>query len=122
MLLHIEFNPVIIPKYNGHGRVLQTNLYSLDVGWSPIAKPAAVARYLSTLFPDLVHITTSREQEDNDDPDEIEHNAQAISWHRMWKQVEEHVPEFAATRREEESSGESAESGNVGLSPSAFTY
>ncbi|KAJ7610699.1 hypothetical protein DFH06DRAFT_1308588, partial [Mycena polygramma] len=92
--LDIEFDPTPVPPAREGDRVVQESLESLSVGCSPIVRPGPVARYLSSLFPNLRSISTAREDEDNEDPEEVEHNGQAISYHRRWKQVEEHVPEI----------------------------
>ncbi|KAJ7609576.1 hypothetical protein DFH06DRAFT_1246868 [Mycena polygramma] len=99
--LEMEFTPTSIPENTGPNRVVQKCLYTLMVCCSPIVHPAPVARYLSSVFPNLGSIPTAREGEDNDDPEEIELNGEAISWYRLWKQVEEYVPEFVAARKEE---------------------
>ncbi|KAK7018129.1 hypothetical protein R3P38DRAFT_3200476 [Favolaschia claudopus] len=82
-------------------RIGPHSLEHLDVGCSRILHAPSVARYLSGLFPKLESITTDREYEDNDDPDEIAANEVAIERHRLWKQVESEVPEFVAAREEE---------------------
>ncbi|KAJ6461931.1 hypothetical protein C8R47DRAFT_1327345 [Mycena vitilis] len=102
--LDIEFNPASLPSATDGGRVVQESLESLSVGCSPILKPGPVARYLSSLFPNLRSISTAREDEDNEDPEEVEEWGQAISYHRRWKQVEEHIPDYVATRLEEQMS------------------
>ncbi|KAJ6555936.1 hypothetical protein B0H19DRAFT_1151588 [Mycena capillaripes] len=99
--LSIEFDARSIPLGKGASRVVQTKLAMLEVGSSLISAATPVARYLSSIFPDLEEIITARENKDNDDPDEIEGNGSAIALHRLWKQVEEQIPEFVAAREEE---------------------
>ncbi|KAJ7616718.1 hypothetical protein DFH06DRAFT_1365359 [Mycena polygramma] len=99
--MDMEFDSTSVPTNVGPDRVVHMRLYILGVGYSPIIKPAAVARYLSSLFPKLASITTAREDESNDDPPEGGQHAQAILWHQLWKLVEEYIPEFLAAREEE---------------------
>ncbi|KAJ7610730.1 hypothetical protein DFH06DRAFT_1308607 [Mycena polygramma] len=98
--LDIEFDAASSPPSSAEERVVQDTLEILRVGSSPISKPGRVARYLSRLFPNLSAICTVREDEDNEDEDQVEQNGQAIAWHRLWKQVQEDVPEYVETRRE----------------------
>ncbi|KAJ7620859.1 hypothetical protein DFH06DRAFT_1482460 [Mycena polygramma] len=100
--LDIEFDPTSVPPAREGDRVVQESLESLSVGCSPILKPGPVARYLSSLFPNLRSISTAREDEDNEDPEEVENQGQAISYHRRWKEVEEHIPDYVAARQEEQ--------------------
>ncbi|KAF8217567.1 hypothetical protein K438DRAFT_1924998 [Mycena galopus ATCC 62051] len=106
----IELNATSVPSLNGPLRLVHTRLYVLGVGGSPISSPAPVARYLSSLFPALEYIFTIREEENNDD---LEANA-AVALHRIWKQVEEQIPEFVAARREEHLWAKSSEDGTSG--------
>ncbi|KAJ7620830.1 hypothetical protein DFH06DRAFT_1060397 [Mycena polygramma] len=98
--LDIEFDATSNPPSSADEHVVQDTLDMLWVGSSPISKPGRVARYLSRLFPNLSHIYTVREDEHNEDEDQVEQNGQAIAWHRLWKQVQEDVPEYVETRRE----------------------
>ncbi|KAJ7610726.1 hypothetical protein DFH06DRAFT_62318 [Mycena polygramma] len=99
-ILALEFAAESIPPHSEDAQA-QHELVQLDVASSPIAASAPVARYLSRIFPCLSEILTIREEEDNDDPEELEEHPRAIRFHRLWKQVEEQIPEFVGARREE---------------------
>ncbi|KAJ6472336.1 hypothetical protein C8R47DRAFT_1295781 [Mycena vitilis] len=77
-------------------RVSQEVLTTLDVGRSPIYSSLSVARFISTIFPNIVYLHTSREHEDNDDEEE----AEAIGFHRQWKEVQCQIPVLVAVREE----------------------
>ncbi|KAJ6467104.1 hypothetical protein C8R47DRAFT_1056225 [Mycena vitilis] len=99
-ILALEFNAMNIPLHIGDEPVVQHELSELGVAGSSIAAAPPVARYLSRLFPILTDITTIREDEDNEDPEELEEHAREIGFHRLWKQVKEQIPEFVAARNE----------------------
>ncbi|KAK7017810.1 hypothetical protein R3P38DRAFT_1317050 [Favolaschia claudopus] len=83
-------------------RVVQESLDELNVGLSTITEPTAVARYLSSLFPNLTNITTRYDggtSEDDDEDDEP--NPDGLGRRELWKQVESQIPHFVAARREE---------------------
>ncbi|KAJ6461927.1 hypothetical protein C8R47DRAFT_1027164 [Mycena vitilis] len=105
--LDIEFDATSTPPSSCDEHVVNGSLENLRVGTSPIAKPAQVARYLSRIFPNLSSITTVRGGQDNEDPEEVERHGEAISWHRMWKQVAENVPEYVLARQEGQASMQS---------------
>ncbi|KAJ7610705.1 hypothetical protein DFH06DRAFT_171269 [Mycena polygramma] len=105
--LDMEFDATSNPPSSSDEHVVNESLENLNVGTSPIAKPGRVARYVSRLFPNLSSITTVRDGEDNEDPEEVEQHGEAISWHRLWKQVAEHVPEYVLTRQEGQASMQS---------------
>lgn len=96
--LRLAFDARSVPA-PGPTRVIQDCLESIDVESSPISNATPVARYLSSLFPNLTIIHTDFEEQDNDDPAEVE-NAAAVQ-HRLWMQVKDQIPEFVAARREE---------------------
>ncbi|KAJ7610708.1 hypothetical protein DFH06DRAFT_171297 [Mycena polygramma] len=100
-ILALEFNAYGIPGPNGEAQVVQAELCQLEVASSSIITSASVARYLSRLFPSLSDILTIREGDDNDDAEELEEHSRAIGFHRLWKQVEEQIPEFVGARNEE---------------------
>ncbi|KAJ7513095.1 hypothetical protein B0H11DRAFT_2303294 [Mycena galericulata] len=66
----------------------QRALITLDVQYSPISKPISLsaAPFLLALFPDIQHVLTARENEDNTTPDP-DYDA-AIMFHGLWKEVE----------------------------------
>ncbi|KAF7335767.1 hypothetical protein MVEN_02232500 [Mycena venus] len=102
--LDMEFNPSPAPSLIGHACMSQYRMRYLDVGGSPItreSRPPSIARFLSSLFPNLARISTPRENEDNEDPEEIDQHQEAIARHLLWKQVQDEIPEFVAARREE---------------------
>ncbi|KAJ6456792.1 hypothetical protein C8R47DRAFT_1165047 [Mycena vitilis] len=99
-ILALEFDAESIPPHGGESQA-QHELVQLDVASSPIAASAPVARYFSRIFPCLSEILTIREEEDNDDTEELEEHPMAIRFHRLWKQVEEQIPEFVGARKEE---------------------
>ncbi|KAJ7679540.1 hypothetical protein DFH06DRAFT_512352, partial [Mycena polygramma] len=115
--LRIEFDadPLVSinPTRSTDARVLQTTLAVLDVGASPISSSAPVARILSGFFPDLGTIRTVRDSEDNESPEEVAQHAAAIENHRLWKQVEEHIPQFVEARKEEQAWAHSCECTNI---------
>ncbi|KAJ6456788.1 hypothetical protein C8R47DRAFT_1165033 [Mycena vitilis] len=98
--LDIEFDATHTPPGSADERVVQDTLDRLLVGFSPIIKPGRVARYLSRLFPNLSDISATHSKEYNEDKDDVEMLRQTTVWDQLWKQVEEHVPEYAATRQE----------------------
>ncbi|KAJ7608918.1 hypothetical protein DFH06DRAFT_1485949 [Mycena polygramma] len=98
--LTLEFNAMNIPLHIGDAPVVQHALSELGVAGSSIAASPPVARYLSRLFPNLADIATIREDEDNEEPEELDEHAREIGFHRLWKQVEEQIPEFVAARNE----------------------
>ncbi|KAJ7457962.1 hypothetical protein B0H11DRAFT_203485 [Mycena galericulata] len=98
--LQLDFDARTIPA-SGSTRVVHNSLEWVHVASSLISNAAPVARYLSSIFPNLSEIYTACEYEDNDDPEEVPLNADAIAAHRLWKQVEVQIPEFVAARAEE---------------------
>ncbi|KAJ7478279.1 hypothetical protein FB451DRAFT_1032550, partial [Mycena latifolia] len=95
--LHLAFDATTIPAP-------ALCVWSIHVAYSPISSATAVARYLSSLFPNLCDVTTDLEDEDNGDPAEVENDD---AQHHLWKQVEDQVPEFVAARTEERAWGAS---------------
>ncbi|KAJ6540560.1 hypothetical protein B0H19DRAFT_1381621 [Mycena capillaripes] len=67
----------------------QHALKSINVAHSRISTAIIpVARFLSTIFPDLKRVTTSRDGLDNEDPEEVRLHGEAIAFHDSWKEVE----------------------------------
>ncbi|KAJ7465707.1 hypothetical protein FB451DRAFT_422955 [Mycena latifolia] len=101
--LTITLNGTIIPiSHNDSNlRLPQNSLRHLHVAQSPIEGPISVARFLSGVFSHLEGLRTDREFEDNTDPGGLPHHAQAIEWHRKWKEVEALFPHLVAIRAEE---------------------
>ncbi|KAJ7434548.1 hypothetical protein FB451DRAFT_1195253 [Mycena latifolia] len=101
--LTITLNGTIIPisHNDSNQRLPQNSLRHLDVAQSPIEGPISVARFLSGVFSHLEGLRTDREFEDNTDPGALAHHAQAIEWHRKWKEVEALFPHLVAIRAEE---------------------
>ncbi|KAJ7683875.1 hypothetical protein B0H17DRAFT_1204864 [Mycena rosella] len=79
----------------------QTSLTYMNMDYSPISAPTPVARFLSAIFSGLAQIGTSREYDDNDDPQELLDHAEAIGFHYAWKEVHSLIPHFLAVRAEE---------------------
>ncbi|KAJ7076974.1 hypothetical protein B0H15DRAFT_892890 [Mycena belliarum] len=107
--LQIEFNATQTPVPRvGARHPVQRQLVSIDVGYSTVASPVRVARFLSGIFPNLDSITTAREGDDNDnEDDEDEVEAFEIAHHKRWKEVEAFIPEFVVAREEERTSAPS---------------
>ncbi|KAJ7495009.1 hypothetical protein FB451DRAFT_1477449 [Mycena latifolia] len=101
--LSITFDGTIIPPLQtvAGNRLPQNSLEYLDVEHSPIDAPISVARFISGIFSRLDEIRTTRDNEDNQDPDELMRNAEAIENHRRWKEVEALVPDLVEIRAEE---------------------
>ncbi|KAJ7828672.1 hypothetical protein B0H14DRAFT_2811579 [Mycena olivaceomarginata] len=101
--LAIEFDAesAPVPSLKGEVHVVQNKLTLLDVACSSISASAPVARYLSSLFPNLSGIVTVGEDDYDDDTEEVEHNPETIARQRLWKEVEAQIPEFVAAREEE---------------------
>ncbi|KAJ7510984.1 hypothetical protein B0H11DRAFT_1956829 [Mycena galericulata] len=95
------------PQNTGIPTVAQNQLTSMHVADSPLVNTGGVARFLSSIFPNVRRILTNREWEDNEDPEEIEHYCAAIALHDRWKAVEALVPEFVAAREEERAHAQS---------------
>ncbi|KAJ6522216.1 hypothetical protein DFH09DRAFT_1330695 [Mycena vulgaris] len=79
----------------------QNGLGYLDIMYSGISDPIAVARFLSGIFPCLMTVETARTFEDNEDPDEVTHHADAIQAHYRWEEVHSLLRHFAAILAEE---------------------
>ncbi|KAJ6611235.1 hypothetical protein B0H10DRAFT_1953196 [Mycena sp. CBHHK59/15] len=80
----------------------QTSFNYLHVSDSPIDSAFAAAAFLSSVFPALVEILTSRQSgiiENGDEPELEPADAEA---HAKWKEVEKLVPMFAKIREEDE--------------------
>ncbi|KAJ6592840.1 hypothetical protein B0H19DRAFT_1224629 [Mycena capillaripes] len=78
---------------------MQTTLTFLDVGSSPIATPLAVARFISAVFPCLVHIWSGR-HEDFDDGPQIEDTVEQMEYQDRWYEVQCQIPIVRAIREE----------------------
>ncbi|KAJ7469577.1 hypothetical protein FB451DRAFT_1255036 [Mycena latifolia] len=99
--LQLHFDARRIPEsQSGRAPPMQRSLTSLDVTCSKLSTSAPVARFVSGIFPNLVSITTYREEDDNEDPDEVAVNGEDIATHKLWKEVEAQIPEFVAAREE----------------------
>ncbi|KAJ7729813.1 hypothetical protein B0H16DRAFT_225562 [Mycena metata] len=71
------------------GRPSQYALKSIDVAHSRISTAITpVVQFLSTIFPDLKRIATSRDGLNNEDLEELRLNEEAIGFHHLWKEVE----------------------------------
>ncbi|KAK7020358.1 hypothetical protein R3P38DRAFT_1204381 [Favolaschia claudopus] len=106
--LKLSFDATSVPEidsaFNGTHPIPQLALRKLDVDRSLISAPSIyVARFLSSLFPNLVAIFTARTFMDNDDPNEPEETMQAIQYHRLWMEVGVQLPVLNAVRKEERS-------------------
>ncbi|KAJ7211513.1 hypothetical protein C8J57DRAFT_1150661 [Mycena rebaudengoi] len=66
----------------------QHALKSINVAHSRISAAMPVARFFSAIFPDLKRIATSRDGDDNEDPEELTLQGEAIAFHHLWKEVE----------------------------------
>ncbi|KAJ7818644.1 hypothetical protein B0H13DRAFT_2378826 [Mycena leptocephala] len=88
--LTITFDAMSPPPSSAPGTgPSQQALKSIDVAHSRISTVVTpVARFLSTIFPYLKRITTSRDGSDNDDPEELGLHDEAIAFHHLWKEVE----------------------------------
>ncbi|KAJ7500880.1 hypothetical protein B0H11DRAFT_1800210 [Mycena galericulata] len=100
--LTVDFNATSLPPRSSDPRLAQESLKTLHVESSPISGWSRVARFLSGLFSDLESITTDREDEDNESPEELEDHGEEIERHRLWKEVESHIGEFVLARQEEQ--------------------
>ncbi|KAJ7513260.1 hypothetical protein B0H11DRAFT_1949219 [Mycena galericulata] len=69
-------------------RVLQHALTKLDVGFSLISTAMPVAQYISAMFPNLQKVDTARGYEEEEDWYELDELKGAISFLRLWKEVE----------------------------------
>jgi len=98
--LQISLDATSIPE-PGAAPVVQNQLKFFGAGHSSILSATPVARYLSGLFPRLLDITTDREEQNNNHPDEIAHHSTAIAFHRLWKEVEDQILDIALARDEE---------------------
>ncbi|KAJ7187270.1 hypothetical protein C8R46DRAFT_1184920 [Mycena filopes] len=103
--LKITFNASAVPPFDNspETRISHGRLLSLDVAASPISDPAAVGRFVSALFPNLIEIGTLHEWdwEDPDDQDDTEEMAARRAYLHKWKQVETLIPMVSAVRAEE---------------------
>ncbi|KAJ7218183.1 hypothetical protein C8J57DRAFT_1732272 [Mycena rebaudengoi] len=93
--LTLALNAFIIPPRETR-RVFQKELMTLDVGYSPISSSLSVSRFISTIFPNLRYISTSRDGRDDDDDVDIAE----IQCHNRWKEVKEQIPVLAEIREE----------------------
>ncbi|KAJ7615594.1 hypothetical protein DFH06DRAFT_1062672 [Mycena polygramma] len=74
---------------HGHQQCLQL----IDVGYSPIKEPSAVARFVSAVFPKVKTIDTFQ---DNHDENEDETQHPASIYRRLWGEVLHALPEVVA--------------------------
>ncbi|KAJ6533444.1 hypothetical protein DFH09DRAFT_1284445 [Mycena vulgaris] len=83
--LHIAFHATIVPniKVDGTNRILHCSLQRLDVAHSAIGKPRPVAKFLSTIFPQLETIDTLYEHIPRTRSD-----FQLAAAHKRWKKIE----------------------------------
>ncbi|KAJ7886444.1 hypothetical protein B0H14DRAFT_2563376 [Mycena olivaceomarginata] len=91
--LHMSFDASTTQApQHGQNQVSQTKLEYLNVAHSHIAMPPCVARFISTIFPNLRHIPTAREYHDliyhTEDEEELDENAEEILFHQRWKEVQ----------------------------------
>ncbi|KAJ7165695.1 hypothetical protein C8R43DRAFT_1165272 [Mycena crocata] len=97
--LSITFNTSTVPPFDNspETRLSQRALTCLGVGVAPISDSGDIARFLSALFPNIVHIRTviewRQEADEEEDPEEF-------TQHTVWKQVEELIPMLNDVRRE----------------------
>ena len=93
--LRIPFNASAEISWNGRpgGGVVCEQMGDLDVGYSPITDPRAVASFLSDVFPKLQSITTW-DHFDADDPAEVE-------LQHLWQETNRLFESFVAIRNEE---------------------
>ncbi|KAJ7477984.1 hypothetical protein B0H11DRAFT_2028948, partial [Mycena galericulata] len=117
--LTVDFNATSLPPRSGDPRLTQESLETLHVESSPISRWSRVARFLSGLFSNLETITTDREDEDNESPEELEDHGEEIEQHRLWKEVESHIGEFVLARQEER---ELARATFESVSPPSFLH
>ncbi|KAJ7037991.1 hypothetical protein C8F04DRAFT_1090953 [Mycena alexandri] len=91
--------PTIDLNRSQDGGVLQLNLGCLDVEHSTVGRAMPVARFLSSVFPNLDTIYTHREHFPNGEEEMLEHGV-AIGHHNRWKEVAELLFEVPAIREE----------------------
>ncbi|KAJ7094784.1 hypothetical protein C8R44DRAFT_989619 [Mycena epipterygia] len=100
--LDMPFDACSIPEPQiGGTRVVHECLNELAVGYSLISRSLPVARFLSGIFLCLSSITTDREYNDNESTEELAEHGVEITFHWLWKEVEDQVPGFVAAREEE---------------------
>ncbi|KAJ7666768.1 hypothetical protein DFH06DRAFT_251102 [Mycena polygramma] len=104
--LCITVDASAVPAFDGspETRLSQRALGTFEVAESPISEPAAVARFLSALFPCLAEIDTVDEWRWEDYPDgaaDDEEMAEARARFTRWKQVQVLLPMIATIRQEE---------------------
>ncbi|KAJ7165690.1 hypothetical protein C8R43DRAFT_1104268 [Mycena crocata] len=97
--LSITFDTSTVPPLDNsqETRLSHDALTGLGVGVAPVPDPGNIARFLSTLFPNIGYITTYNDWRwggvDADQSDEL-------ARHSAWKQVEKMIPVLTSIRRE----------------------
>ncbi|KAJ7447467.1 hypothetical protein FB451DRAFT_779082 [Mycena latifolia] len=82
-------------------RPVQTVLTALHVLDSPLDDAMAAARFLSSIFPSLITIETSRNIFHGPNP-VLNDGTAEFTWHKHWMTAARLVPEFATVRAEDE--------------------
>ncbi|KAJ7934127.1 hypothetical protein B0H13DRAFT_2650255 [Mycena leptocephala] len=90
--LHLSFDASTLHTSQGEKNcVAQTMVGALDVAYSHISTPSFIAGFISTVFPNLRHISTAMEYSDfayqNVDEQELDEDEQLV-FHRRWKEVQ----------------------------------
>ncbi|KAK7036162.1 hypothetical protein R3P38DRAFT_2698351 [Favolaschia claudopus] len=100
--LQLTLDATSIPDLDSDA-IPQLALRYLQVGKSFISAPTIyVAQYISSIFPKLSRIETYRTDMENDDPDELEENGEAIGYHNLWMEVGIQLPVLRTVRAQEQ--------------------
>ncbi|KAK6978063.1 hypothetical protein R3P38DRAFT_3120613 [Favolaschia claudopus] len=82
-------------------RIVGHKLTSISINSSPISEPAAVARYLSSLYPNLEAIFTRADEFEIENRDMDLLDFEDVERDRIWGKVRRLLPEFQKARKEE---------------------
>ncbi|KAJ7623886.1 hypothetical protein DFH06DRAFT_1340210 [Mycena polygramma] len=96
--LLLAFDATAVPndEVTASPRTVRHGLKMLNVQQSPLTAPIAVARFISGLFPNLKHVKTCLEYDDNNE----DNASNAVRNHDRWKEVEALLREDSAIREE----------------------
>ncbi|KAK6978028.1 hypothetical protein R3P38DRAFT_502271 [Favolaschia claudopus] len=97
---HFDIDATEVPPAHDT-RIVGNKVTSIGINSSPISEPAAVARYLSSLFPNLEAIFTRADEFEIEDRDMDLLDSEDVERDRIWEKVRRLLPEFQQARKEE---------------------
>ncbi|KAF7329361.1 hypothetical protein MKEN_00197600 [Mycena kentingensis (nom. inval.)] len=102
-ILTLAIDATTVPPFEAYSasRVVQSTLRVITLVYSPIRDSAEVARFLSSFYTSIDHLSTRRTWR-GEDEGENEEEEEDREYHEKWKRVEKLLPLLVAVRREEQ--------------------